>query len=162
MMEEYLNYVNHLCNTKNHLLENIGQNLGKIWIEWINFYFTYWLDKSNEHKQKEIDRNKQYLKSNTKVTQNENFENKHIFKQILDKGLDNNESKEIFVLTDDIEDNDPDKYPYDKKIDILLTKLLDDKNFINDKTFGSTINDVILNKIYIALSPDAKKLILDK
>jgi hypothetical protein len=102
------------------------------------------------------------LKSNTKVTQNENFENKHIFKQILDKGLDNNESKEIFVLTDDIEDNDPDKYPYDKKIDILLTKLLDDKNFINDKTFGSTINDVILNKIYIALSPDAKKLILDK
>ena len=66
------------------------------------------------------------------------------------------------MLTDEIEDNDPEKYPYDRKIEILLTKLVDDKNFINDKTFGNNINDIMLNKIYIALSPDAKKVILDE
>jgi hypothetical protein len=66
------------------------------------------------------------------------------------------------VLTDEIEDNDLEKYPYDRKIEIMLTKLMDDKNFINDKTFGNNINDIMLNKIYIALSPDAKKVILDE
>ncbi len=66
------------------------------------------------------------------------------------------------MLTDEIEDNDLEKYPYDRKIEIMLTKLMDDKNFINDKTFGNNINDIMLNKIYIALSPDAKKVILDE
>ncbi len=66
------------------------------------------------------------------------------------------------MLSDEVEDPDPEKFPNDKRLEILLTKLMDDKNFINDKTFGSNINDVILNKIYIALSPDAKKLILEE
>lgn len=66
------------------------------------------------------------------------------------------------MLCDEIDEANTEKFPNEDRLEILLTKLMDDKNFINDKTFGSNINDVILNKIFIALSPDAKKLVLEE
>jgi len=68
----------------------------------------------------------------------------------------------MLVITDEIEDGDSEKFSYEKKLEILMTKLLDDRSMINEKTFGANMNDLILNKIFIAISPDAKKLILEK
>jgi hypothetical protein len=65
------------------------------------------------------------------------------------------DKKNLYVLTDELTNEEIDS---NKRIEILLSKMMDDKYLINDKTFTNNFNDMIIAQIYLALSPDSKKL----
>jgi hypothetical protein len=68
--------------------------------------------------------------------------------------------KSLMILSDEIIEDDEESES--KKIEILLDKMLVDKSLINDKTFSSNFNEYLISQIYIALSPEAKKLVTEK
>ena len=72
------------------------------------------------------------------------------------------DKKSLHVLTDDISNEESSEENSNKKIEVLLSKMMDDKTLINDKTFSNNVNDSLITQIFMAMSPDAKKLILEK
>ncbi len=95
-----------------------------------------------------------------KIVQAENSENKHIFQQIIQKSMDHLiDKKNLYVLTDELTNEE--KIDSNRRLEIILSIMMDDKYLINDKTFTNNFNDTIIAQIYLALSPDAKKLIND-
>ena len=107
-------------------------------------------------------------RSNAKVNQSktisyENTENKHIFQQIIQKAMDNLiERKNLFVLSDEITNEEVSEVQKNSRIEILLSKMMEDKSLINDRTFKNNINDILITHTFLALSPDSKRLILEK
>ena len=61
-----------------------------------------------------------------------------------------------------IKDEDDEETSYKMKKEILLSKLMCDKSIINDKTFANSFVDNVITLIYLSLSPESRKLILDK
>jgi hypothetical protein len=95
-----------------------------------------------------------------KLVQVENSENKHIFQQIIQRAMDHLvDKKNLYVLTDDITNDETGDS--NRRLKILLSKIMDDKYLINDRTFTNNLNDMIITQIYLALSPDSKKLMHD-
>lgn len=95
------------------------------------------------------------------MVQNEGSENKHAFQQIIQKSMDHLvDKKNLFVLSDEITNEETSDS--NKRIQILLNKLMDEKTLINDKTFSNTSNDMLITQIFLALSPDSKNLVLEK
>lgn len=91
---------------------------------------------------------------------NENQENKFSIKSILERGIDQViDKKNLLVLSDEICDDDI--YITNKKVEILLSKMMYDKTLINDKTFANNFNDLLISQIYMCLSPESKKLLLE-
>ena len=48
------------------------------------------------------------------------------------------------------------------KREILLNKLIFDKSIINGKIFCDSFNDNAISQIYLALSPESRKILLEK
>lgn len=66
----------------------------------------------------------------------------------------------MFVLSDETTEEDEDFI--NRKIDLLLSKMMHDRSLINEKTFSSSFYDILIAHLHINLSPDSKKLILEK
>lgn len=117
------------------------------------------VNSENKEKSDTLNKSVRQKSINQKVSQNEGGENKHYFQYVIQRTTDIAEKKKIFVLTDNIIDDEPDN---NKRVQILLDKLIDDKTLVIDKTFSNSFTDLLTTHVYIALSPDSKKLILGK
>jgi hypothetical protein len=62
-------------------------------------------------------------------------------------------------LTDRYIDQNTDR---ETRIEMLLEKMICDKSLIADKIFSESHIDDLLTQIYVNLSPDAFKIMLDK
>jgi hypothetical protein len=89
---------------------------------------------------------------------NENGDNRYSQKVFADKSID--VIKRLTILTDEIDDEN--QYSEQKKIEIILNKLIYDRSLLSDRTFSNSFTDHLLSQIYISLSPEGKKLVVEK
>jgi len=113
---------------------------------------------------KQENKAKKTKSSNSKsVAPNEANENRFIIKQLIEKcDPETGKRVNLNVLSDMIKDEDDEETSYKMKKEILLSKLMCDKSIINDKTFANSFVDNVITLIYLSLSPESRKLILDK
>jgi hypothetical protein len=91
---------------------------------------------------------------NQRVHENDN---KNLFISELKKPCKYAEKKNLFVLTDEITDDDISQ----DKLNLLLSQMMDDNSMIEDKTFSNSTADKLISQIYLAMSPDAKRLLTE-
>ena len=83
-------------------------------------------------------------------------------KQLLEKSEGQETyKKSFFVLSDELKEDD-EEMSIKLKREILMNKLLYDKSIINGKVFSDSLNDNVLSQLYLALSPESRKILLDK
>lgn len=98
---------------------------------------------------------------NNKNAQAEN-EQKFSISQLRDKNdLHESHKKGFFVLKDELDQEDDDIYIKLKR-EILVSKLMYDKSIIIDRQFQSNIYDLVLTGIFLTLSNDSRKILLDE
>ena len=112
-------------------------------------------NKNNDRKFNSSNNNKSLYTNQTKLN---NAESDNKISQKIFQSKDSIYKKNIFIISDEISDND-------KLFELLSKSMMHDNSLINDKTFSNDFNDEIDNiitQIYIAFSTDAKNLFLEK
>jgi hypothetical protein len=100
------------------------------------------------------------LNTTTTTKQNQRLhdtDNKNIFISELKKPCKFADKKNLFVLTDEIIEDDINQ----DKLHLLLSQMLDDNSMIEDKTFTNNTADKLISQIYLAMSPDSKRLLTE-
>ncbi len=100
--------------------------------------------------------------SSNKGNQYDVNENKFSIRQLLEKS-DSQETykKSFFVLSDELKEDD-EEMSIKLKREILLNKLVVDKSMVNGKVFSDSFNDNALSQIYLSLSSESRKILLEK
>jgi hypothetical protein len=100
--------------------------------------------------------------SSTKTNQLDLNENKFSIRSLLEKSESQETyKKSFFVLTDELKEDD-EEMSIKLKREILLNKLVFDKSIINGKVFSDSFSDQAISQIYLALSPESRKILLEK
>ena len=69
--------------------------------------------------------------------------------------------KSFFVLSDELKEDD-EEMSIKLKREILLNKLLYNKSCFKGKVFSDSLNDNVITEIQMALSPESRKMLIDK
>lgn len=114
-------------------------------------------NKVLEFNQLNKDKNKKIEKQT-----NDNQESRFSIKQLLEKN-DNPliHKKNFFVISDEIKDEDED-LNIKMKREILVNKLLLDKNIMHEHCFNQNFHDRISNELYLALSLEARRFLFSE
>jgi hypothetical protein len=88
----------------------------------------------------------------------ENAESRYSQKVFADKNIDR--IKKLTLLSDEIDDEN--QYSEKKKIEMILDMLMYDRSLLSDRTFSNSFTDQLISQIYISLSPEARKLVVEK
>lgn len=109
---------------------------------------------------KNMDKNKKYMEN--KQNLNEQQESRFSIRQLFEKNENQLiHKKNFFVIANELKEDDED-ISIKIKREVLLNKLINDKCIVHEHAFNQDFHDKISNELYLGLSMDSRKFLLNE